>query len=99
MRFAIHRDVALGRYVSLETPVHRLDPRTKLLVFAGILVALFRSGLAASACLVALIAGLLALARVPRARAVASLKALSWIFALTFLFQALWVGPPRLGDE
>jgi energy-coupling factor transport system permease protein len=97
MRFAFHRDVALGRYVSLETPVHRLDPRTKLLVFAGILVALFRSGLAASACLVAIVAGLLALARVPRARALASLSALSWIFALTFLFQTLWVGPSRLG--
>jgi energy-coupling factor transport system permease protein len=28
---------------------------------------------------------------------VTSLRALAWIFALTFLFQMLWVGPTRLG--
>lgn len=97
MRFAFRRDVALGRYVSLETPVHGLDPRTKLLVFAGLLLALFRAGIAGSAVLVALLAGLVALARVPRARVLGSLRALSWIFGLTFLFQTLWVGPSRLG--
>ena len=97
MRFAFRRDVALGRYVSLETPVHGLDPRTKLLVFGGLLVALFRTGPVGSAAIVALLAGLVGLARVPRSRVVASLRALSWIFALTFLFQALWVGPARLG--
>jgi energy-coupling factor transport system permease protein len=97
MKFAFRRDVALGRYVSLETPVHGLDPRTKLLVFAGLLLALFRTGLVGSALLVGLLGGLVALAQVPRARVVASLRALSWIFGLTFLFQALWVGPARLG--
>jgi len=97
MRFAFRRDVAVGRYVSLETPVHGLDPRTKLIVFAGLLFALFRVGLLGSAVLTALLGGLVALARVPGARIAATLRSLLWIFVLTFAFQTLWAGPTRLG--
>jgi energy-coupling factor transport system permease protein len=97
MRFALRRDVALGRYVALDTPVHRLDPRTKLLLFAGSLVALFRVELLGGAALVAALAASAGLARLPARRLTGGLRALSWIFALTFLFQLLWVGPTRLG--
>lgn len=97
MRFALRRDVALGRYVALDTPVHRLDPRTKLLLFAGALVALFRVELLGGAALVAALAAAAALARLPARRLAGGLRALSWIFALTFLFQLLWVGPTHLG--
>jgi energy-coupling factor transport system permease protein len=93
MRFAFRRDVALGRYEALETPVHRLDPRTKLAGFVVLLVALFRSGLIATVLLVGLAAALSGLAGVPRAGLVRALRTLGWIFAVTFLFQALWVGP------
>lgn len=97
MRFAFRRDVALGRYVPLDTPVHRLDPRTKFLAFLAVLVALFRLDLAGDVALLALLAGATALARIPFRRTAAGLRALAWIFALTFLFQLLWVGPTRLG--
>lgn len=97
MRFAFHRDVALGRYVPLETPVHALDPRTKLLVFAAVLAGLFTSGVVGAAVWLAALVGILGLARVPAPVVWNALRALGWILAITFLFQWLWVGPRRLG--
>lgn len=97
MRFAFHRDIALGRYVALDTKVHRLDPRTKLLLFTGLVVSLFRADLPGDVVLLGLLAVSAALARLPARRVLAGLRALSWIFAITFLFQLLWVGPTRLG--
>lgn len=97
MRFAFRRDFAVGRYVPLDTPVHRLDPRTKLLAFLGILVALFRADLVGDAVLLALLAAATVLARLSVRHVAGGLRALAWIFAITFLFQLLWVGPTRLG--
>jgi energy-coupling factor transport system permease protein len=97
MRFAFHRDIGAGRYVPLPTFVHGLDPRTKLLVFAGILVLVFRVGLIGSAVLVAALLWIAHAARLPGRLVTGNLRALLWFFALTFLFQALWVGPTRLG--
>ncbi|HMB71534.1 MAG TPA: hypothetical protein VKU85_19650, partial [bacterium] len=97
MRFAFRRDLAVGRYVPLDTPVHRLDPRTKLLLFLAVLIALFRADLVGDAVLAAALAGATALARIPVRRVAAGLRALGWIFALTFLFQVFWAGPTRLG--
>jgi energy-coupling factor transport system permease protein len=97
MRFGFRREIAIGRYVPLDTPVHRLDPRTKLLLFLAALIALFRADLLGDALLAAALAAATVAARLPARRVVAGLRALSWIFALTFLFQVLWVGPTRLG--
>lgn len=97
MKFAFRRDVALGRFVERDSPVHGLDPRTKLLLFLGVLWALFRLPLEGA---VALNAGLLAAAaaaRFPWRRLVGMLAGLKWIFAITFLFQWLWAGPRYLG--
>jgi energy-coupling factor transport system permease protein len=97
LRFAFRRDIALGRYVPLDTPVHRLDPRTKLLLFLAVLVALFGTDLVGDAVLAAVLGGAAAVAHLPARRVVAGFRALAWIFALTFLFQLLWAGPTRLG--
>lgn len=97
MRFAFHRDVALGRFVPLDTPVHRLDPRTKLVVFAMLVLGLFRLALPGTLALTVALLAVIALARLPAASFWAALKALRWILAITFLFQLLWVGPRRLG--
>ena len=97
MRFAFHRDVALGTYLPRDTPVHALDPRTKLVAFAAVLVALFRTGLPGALLLLVLGAAVAALARVGLARILGTLRALGWILAVTFLFQARWIGPSRLG--
>jgi energy-coupling factor transport system permease protein len=97
MRFAFHRDVALGTYLPRDTPVHALDPRTKLAAFAVLLLAIFRADLPGALFLVALGAGVAALSRIGFGRILATLRALGWILAVTFLFQAAWIGPSRLG--
>ena len=97
MRFAFRRDVALGRYVPLDSPIHRLDPRTKLLGFGVLIGVLFRAGLTGSVLLVAALTGVTALARLPGRHVLAAVRALGWILLVTVLFQTLWVGPTRLG--
>ncbi|MBZ0268558.1 energy-coupling factor transporter transmembrane protein EcfT [bacterium] len=97
MRFAFRRDVALGRYVPLDTTVHRLDPRTKTFLFALTLVVLFRSGPLLAGVVVVALAGVLALARIPLRRTFGAFRALAWILLVTFLFQWLWIGPRQLG--
>lgn len=92
MQFAFRRDVALGSYIPLPTTVHRLDPRTKLLLFAVTLVTLFRVGPGGGAVLLAVLAGAGALARLSWRRFARGLRGLAWVFAITFLYQALWTG-------
>ena len=38
------KDITLGQYFPGNSPVHRLDPRTKLLLMIAYLVAVFLSG-------------------------------------------------------
>ena len=35
------KNIALGRYIPYDTIIHRLDPRTKLLLMIALLVAIF----------------------------------------------------------
>jgi energy-coupling factor transport system permease protein len=97
MRFSFRRDLALGRYVALDTPIHALDPRAKLIAFAAALLVLF--GSPPSVCLVAVLvlAGACGIARVPPLHLASSLRALTWVFVITFAYQALWAGPRQLG--
>ena len=93
MRFAFHRDLAIGRYAPLDTPVHRLDPRTKLVAFAALLVALFRAGPTGRPVVALLLVVFAALARLPFRRIGGGIRALAWILILTVAYHALWAGP------
>jgi energy-coupling factor transport system permease protein len=97
MRFAFRRDVALGRYVALDTALHRLDARTKLVGFAVVLAALFATGPVGTGLLVLGLGAATGAAGLPLRRVGAAIRSLAWILALTVLFQALWIGPSRLG--
>ena len=35
------RDITLGQYYPVDSPLHRLDPRTKILMTIGFVVAVF----------------------------------------------------------
>jgi energy-coupling factor transport system permease protein len=35
------KSIAIGQFIPIESPVHRLDPRVKILVSAILIVALF----------------------------------------------------------
>ncbi|MEZ5065712.1 MAG: energy-coupling factor transporter transmembrane component T [bacterium] len=97
MRFAFRRDVALGTYLPGDSPVHALDPRTKLLAFALVVLTLFRTGLPGAAGLVALAVAVSLVAGTGAARLVRLARSLLWVLLITFLFQAFWVGPGLAG--
>jgi energy-coupling factor transport system permease protein len=97
MRFSFRRDLALGRYVPLDTIVHRLDPRAKLISFAAALVLLFATPAKTGLLVTLLLAAALGAARVPPRLILSSIRSLSWVLSITFLYQALWMGPRHLG--
>lgn len=88
----------LGRYVPVSSPVHRLDPRVKLLATLGYVVALFL--VAGWAGLGLLAAGLAAVAvgtRVPPGLLWRALRPLLILVAFTIVFQAFgYPGEPVL---
>lgn len=98
MRFSFRTDLSLGRYVELETPVHRLDPRTKLLLFAGTLAIALRADLKESLLLLAALAVAARLAKLSLSRASGMLRGMAWILGVTVAFQTFWVGPSQFGS-
>jgi energy-coupling factor transport system permease protein len=84
-------DMALGQYYPGDSFVHRLDPRTKLLVVSAQIFGLFLVGkllgLAAFALMVALVA---VQARIPLGYLLRSLRPLLVIVVLTFALNALF---------
>lgn len=82
-----------GNYLALDTPVHRIDARIKLLLVAMYVFALFacRTWIGLSAALLLLVI-LFAVARIPARRALRGLKPVLFILAFTFLANALTFG-------
>lgn len=85
-------DALFGRYWPAESPLHRLDPRTKLLGTLALIVILFCAGSpAALAAVAAFTLSLFALARIPPGQALRSIAPLAFIIVLTALFNVLFV--------
>lgn len=81
---AITPVITLGRYVAEESPVHRLDPRTKLLGYACLSGVLFAVNHAAGLCLVAAFLLLCAhAAHISPLRLLRGLIPFLWLFAIT----------------
>jgi energy-coupling factor transport system permease protein len=82
---------AIAQYYPAESPLHRLDPRAKVVAVTALAIALFtRDSFAALAVYGgAALAGLL-LSRVPPAWFWRGLRPLLWLVALTFVAQLLF---------
>ena len=81
-----------GRYWEAESPVHRLDPRVKIVGTLLLIVTVFCGGNFAALGLIALfVAGFFAAARVPLTQALRSIAPLSFIIVLTALFNVFSV--------
>ncbi len=81
----------IGQFYPGESPLHTLDPRAKILASVGFVAALFLVGSIYGFLLVAAaVLSLLAVSRVPASAFLRFLKPVSFIVALTFLFQALF---------
>lgn len=89
--------ITLGRYVAGDTPVHRLDPRTKLLAYACLCGALFivsSPGGLGVATLFPVIAALAS--RITIGRLIKGLIPFSWLFAVTGLTHVFSTGGTSL---
>jgi energy-coupling factor transport system permease protein len=81
----------IGQFYPAMSPLHTLDPRAKILASIGFVAALFVAGSAYGFLLVAaVVVSLLVVSRVPASAFIRFLKPVSFIVALTFLFQALF---------
>lgn len=81
-----------GRYWPAESPIHRLDPRTKLVGCLGLFCALFcATGPVPLACGALAVAALYALARIPLGQAARAVAPLLALVALTMLLNLLFV--------
>ena len=86
------RGALFGRYWEADSPIHRLDPRIKVTGTLLLVVTVFCAGNFPALGLVALaMAAMLLLARIPLAQALRSIAPLSFIIALTALFNLFFV--------
>src|SRR5215217_2794547 len=92
------RNVTIGQYIPTGSPIHRLDPRTKIVAAAVLILSIsFNRSIVANLIFTAIVLGITLLARIPLsyiARGLLlGLPALVVIFIMQFLFQG-WVDPP-----
>jgi len=90
-------DVVVGQYLPTDSPVHRLDPRAKLLGALSVMVGGLGAAHPGLYALVALGLWLTAWAgRIPFSLALRGLRLFLWLFLLTFLLNA-YCTPGSLG--
>ncbi len=78
------KDITLGQYFPGNSPIHRLDPRTKLLMLVIYIVALFMAGgLASYAVLLVFLAGAIGISGIPPKSFLRGLKPLMFILIFT----------------
>ena len=87
------KDITLGQYFPGNSVVHRLDPRTKLLVLVGYIVALFiaKSWISYGVCL-AFLTVTIAISTIPLKSIVRGMKPLVLILAFTGILNLLFTG-------
>ena len=85
------KDVTLGQYFPGDTPIHRLDPRTKLLLVIVYIVALFVAKWFVSYALVAIfLAAVIAISRIRLKVVLKNLKPLLFIILLTAVLNLFY---------
>ena len=85
------KDITLGQYFPGNTPVHRLDPRTKLILVVVYIVALFSAGGVVSyAVVLAALAAVVVLSKIKLKVIAKSMKPLLFIIVLTGLLNLFY---------
>ncbi len=88
---AILQDITLGQYYPADSPVHRLDPRTKLVVSMALMSGLLLTDEVTLTALWGLVTlAVVVLARLPVPLVVRNLRAFGWLFALTMVVHAFF---------
>lgn len=84
------QDVMLGQFFPGKSILHRLDPRTKIILLFVLMILIFTAeGWAAYVALTLLTAGLIFLSQVPPLTVIKSVKPLAWIILFTLLIHCI----------
>ena len=87
---AFLQDITLGRYVALDSPIHYLDPRTKLITsLALMIVALSARDFGPLLTFAAFLLVVIALSRLSYRLVLGNLKPFIWLFTFTFGLHSL----------
>ena len=87
---ALFQDITLGRYVALDSSIHCLDPRTKLLAsLALMIVALSAQSFGPLLTFCAFLLVVIALSQLSFGLVLGNLKAFLWLFFFTFILHSL----------
>lgn len=85
------RNVVLGQYYPVDSPIHRLDPRTKIAMGVIYIIVLFLiKGVLAYLVLTVFSLGAIALSRVPPRTVLRSLKPILFILAFTLVLHVFF---------
>ena len=93
-------DITLGQYYPVESPIHRLDPRVKIVLLVALITGIFlAANLVAYVPVILFLALITRLSRVPVKMMVKGLKPLRFILILTFLLNLFFLpGETPLAD-
>jgi len=84
-------DITLGQYYPASSPIHRLDPRTKLkAVFLYVLALFLVTDLAGYALVACFLATIVAISKIPASFVLKSLRPIFLIIFLTVLVNLFW---------
>jgi len=95
----LFKDIVLGQYMPVDSPVHKLDPRTKFLAVAAIMaLTLVISNIWIYVLLFACLLSLVFLARLPMGFVFRNVRSFLWLFLITFAIHLLFTaGKPLPG--
>ena len=89
--------IVLGQFVPGESPIHRLDPRTKILAKIAYIVLVFLvKALAAFAVPLLLVLGALLCSGIPARYALTSLRPMRWLIAFMFVLNLFFTQGERV---
>jgi len=89
--FEISRNITIGQYLALESFIHRMDPRVKLVSFALLVAAItFSPSLTANAILLFVVLALVPFSKIPIRYALSGLKPAIPIVLVLAAFQILF---------
>ena len=87
----MHKDITMGQYYPSDSVIHRLDPRTKIILTVMMIVAVFMvHGLVGYALILGFVYMASRLAKIPFKLLVRGLRPLRFILILTFLLNLLF---------
>lgn len=89
----LSRFVTIGQYVPRESPVHRLDPRTKIAAVTAFMVVIFAvRDFAGYGLLTLFLLGIIALARIPLGFVLRGLRPIVFLLLLTVVLNVFFSG-------